>query len=537
MFFAARVVLVILVLTTSTHGALVNSTRLPLRTEGTRIVDNAGEHVHLACVNWYGQHMEQFATSGLHLHELSNLTSLLVDLGFNCVRLPVSLELFFENPVVRPEFVAANPSFVGLTALELLDEVVEELQRQDVLVMMNNHNSKAGWCCDVDSDEGIWDAQPYGTDQWIQGLAGYARRYVNHSNVIAMDLRNEIHDVGNRIVTWGASDDKNTDWKVATELAGAAVLDEAPDTLILVSGLCFSYDLRKLQADPPRLPVDNRLVYTVHTYAYSTWWGLVETTSHVTWPVYEGIFATTLATSVVGLIYCASTSSDVALLSKPRIALSLSWWAFGISCLFLLSGVLWREALRQGGCLAMATEANVTIGVCASLAVASLCFVIGALRVEKRSEHAKLVDETVSPIKAPNAAGGCGCCTPGCRRLNVVVGAVVVLVLSVPLLMISHYAQRYEVLELEFNIKWGTENTNAPIWLGEFGGNEIDSTWWPGLMRYVAAHDLDWAYWPYDGSTWVNETQSWKDETYGILEQDYQTVRHPEMLEDLQEIQ
>ena len=38
-----------------------------LSTKGSIIVDNKGDEVRLACVNWYGAHMERYAVNGLDL--------------------------------------------------------------------------------------------------------------------------------------------------------------------------------------------------------------------------------------------------------------------------------------------------------------------------------------------------------------------------------------------------------------------------------------------------------------------------------------
>jgi hypothetical protein len=46
--------------TSLTPSEMLNSSRLPLSTSGDQIVDTEGRTVKLACVNWYGSHMELF---------------------------------------------------------------------------------------------------------------------------------------------------------------------------------------------------------------------------------------------------------------------------------------------------------------------------------------------------------------------------------------------------------------------------------------------------------------------------------------------
>ena len=44
-------------------------------------------------------------------------------------------------------------------------------------------------------------------------------------------------------------------------------------------------------------------------------------------------------------------------------------------------------------------------------------------------------------------------------------------------------------------------------------------------------------YRPINGDTWKARRDGWVDEWYGVLEQDYATVRRPAQLADLQRIQ
>ena len=57
------------------------------------VVDSAGDRVKLACVNWYGAHMEGHVVNGLDRQSIENIANSIVSHGFNCVRLPSSLEL------------------------------------------------------------------------------------------------------------------------------------------------------------------------------------------------------------------------------------------------------------------------------------------------------------------------------------------------------------------------------------------------------------------------------------------------------------
>ena len=65
-----------------------------------RIVDSSGARVKLACVNWYGAHMEGYVVNGLDRQTIASIAQTIKDMGFNCIRLPFSLEQYYENPYV-----------------------------------------------------------------------------------------------------------------------------------------------------------------------------------------------------------------------------------------------------------------------------------------------------------------------------------------------------------------------------------------------------------------------------------------------------
>jgi len=73
----------------------------------------------------------------------------------------------------------------------------------------------------------------------------------------------------------------------------------------------------------------------------------------------------------------------------------------------------------------------------------------------------------------------------------------------------------------------------APIWLGEFGTGS-DNKFWHLTIHYLKKNpDVHWAYWPYNG---YNNNPD-HDETFGILNPDFKTIRHEWLIEDLQSIQ
>ena len=46
---------------------------LPLSTSGPNVVDKNGTPIRLACVNWYGAHMERYVVNGLDLVDINDI--------------------------------------------------------------------------------------------------------------------------------------------------------------------------------------------------------------------------------------------------------------------------------------------------------------------------------------------------------------------------------------------------------------------------------------------------------------------------------
>jgi len=105
------------------------------------------------------------------------LANSIAALGFNCVRLPYSLELFFRNPKVNTFLLYANKELQGLTSLELLDEVIKTLTNTGLMVILSNHVSGARACCSANDFNGLWYNASYSQRSFFEALKGMTKRY------------------------------------------------------------------------------------------------------------------------------------------------------------------------------------------------------------------------------------------------------------------------------------------------------------------------------------------------------------------------
>src|SRR5580704_15165033 len=128
----------------------------PLRTQGHQILDASGHSVRLTSVNWYGFDQKEYVAGGLDHAPLGTIVGEIVALGVNSVRLPWANETLEHNPVVPDYAVKANPQFKGKRAMDIMDAVVDALAKAHIMVILDNHMSRADWCCSEKDGNGLW---------------------------------------------------------------------------------------------------------------------------------------------------------------------------------------------------------------------------------------------------------------------------------------------------------------------------------------------------------------------------------------------
>jgi endoglucanase len=271
----------------------------PLHTVDRWIVDANGQRVKLHGVSWYGTESTDFVVAGLQLADLHLIAQRIRCMGFNVIRLPWSNQMYESNPIVGDYALTANPELQGMHALDIFDRVVQSLTDEGLMVILDNHNSNAEFCCGNDGNT-LWYNAQYPQSSWIADWQGMTRRYINNPRVIGTDLRNEP-----RInATWGGS--PSTDWHAAAQLGGNAVLQVNPALLIIVEGVNYALDLTGVANLPVQLSAPNRLVYSAHDYSFDHHglqsytdleqelnhnWGYILTPGHTyTAPVWVGEF-------------------------------------------------------------------------------------------------------------------------------------------------------------------------------------------------------------------------------------------------------
>lgn len=239
-----------------------------LATRGGQIVDSTGAEVRLTGVSWFGMETDWFAPHGLDKRALGSMLDQIKSSGFNSIRIPFCSEMLNAGSTTKNIDFGKNPELMGKKPVEVLDKIVEESGKRGLRIILDRHRPNAY------SQSNLWYDGTYSEQRFLDDWKMLAQRYKGNSTVIGVDLHNEPHGEA----TWG-SNDMRTDWRLAAERAGNAVLSVNPDLLIIVEGIeqvsgkyyWWGGNLMAAKDAPVRLSVANRVVYSTHDYPASVY--------------------------------------------------------------------------------------------------------------------------------------------------------------------------------------------------------------------------------------------------------------------------
>jgi endoglucanase len=230
---------------------------------GSRLYDSQGHEVRITGVNWNGMETGDYVPGGLGNRRWQELLDLVASLGYNTIRLPFSNEALEPGRRVNNADFTLNPDLQGKSPLEVMDLLIAGARERGLRVILDRHVPSPN------SRPGLWYSREVPEERWISDWRMLAARYRGNDTVIGVDLSNEPQGAA----TWG-SGDTSTDWRLASERAGNAVLEENPYLLVFVEGIesyngshsWWGGNLEGVRTDPVRLRVPNRVVYSPHDY-------------------------------------------------------------------------------------------------------------------------------------------------------------------------------------------------------------------------------------------------------------------------------
>jgi endoglucanase len=240
----------------------------PLHASGAHIVDANGNDVVLSGVNWFGFETQSFAPHGLDVRNYQSMLDQMTRLGFNTLRLPYSNQLFDPGSVPTNINYTLNPDLRGLQGVALMDKIVAGAKKAGLRVILDQHRPNAY------AQSELWYTDHLPEARWIGDWVMLAHHYQGNSTVIGADLHNEPHGSA----TWGDGN-TGTDWRLAAERGGDAILAANPNWLIFVEGIenyhgdsyWWGGNLEGAKQFPVRLSHPDKLVYSAHTYGPQVW--------------------------------------------------------------------------------------------------------------------------------------------------------------------------------------------------------------------------------------------------------------------------
>lgn len=234
-----------------------------LHTCGSQIYDAHGRLVKITGVSWFGLETPNMAPDGLWARNWQTILDQLKALGFNVIRLPFSDDAL--QPGAQPSGInyLLNPDLKGLTSLQVMDRIIAGARQRGLRILLDRHRPSRY----AQSD--LWYTNTRSEADWIAEWVMLAKRYRGDDTVIGGDLNNEPRGTA----TWGTNDPK-TDWRLAAERAGNAVLSVDPYWLVFVQGIEHSGNdwywwggnLTGVLNAPVILNTPNRVVYSPHDY-------------------------------------------------------------------------------------------------------------------------------------------------------------------------------------------------------------------------------------------------------------------------------
>ncbi|SHI18454.1 cellulase family glycosylhydrolase [Streptomyces sp. 3214.6] len=237
-------------------------------TSGRQILDAAGQPVRIAGINWFGFETGNYVVHGLWSRDYKSMIDQMKSLGYNTIRIPYSDDIFKSTTVPNSiDFSSGkNADLQGLGSLGVLDKLVAYAGQDGLKVILDRHRPDAG------GQSALWYTSAVPESTWIANLKSLATRYKGQDTVVGIDLHNEPHDPA----CWGCGDTA-TDWRLAAQRAGNAVLSVNSDLLIFVEGVqsfngvsgWWGGNLMGAGQYPVQLNVANRVVYSAHDYATS----------------------------------------------------------------------------------------------------------------------------------------------------------------------------------------------------------------------------------------------------------------------------
>ncbi|KAH0611637.1 uncharacterized protein H6S33_010902 [Morchella sextelata] len=261
----------------------------PLSTSGRWITDATHTPVTMVGTNWPG-HLEPMIPEGLQYQSYKTIIARIKSLGMNTVRLTFAIQMVDEiyerngtdvslretlvnalgqanGTRVLESVLKSNRDFwAEMPRLEVWRRVAAELGRQQVALHLDNHVSKAQWCCGA-QDGNSWFGDVYfDVEKWKRGLAYLAAKAPEWPSLVSIGMRNELRQ---STVSPVPLPYDFADWYKHMTAAASAIHAASPDVLIFFSGLNYSETLAPLPLGTPLSTTNASLIFRASDFPWA----------------------------------------------------------------------------------------------------------------------------------------------------------------------------------------------------------------------------------------------------------------------------
>src|SRR5262245_15754531 len=208
-----------------------------LHTSGNKIVDATGATVRLTGLNWFGMETDNHTFHGLWANAPATWRGQIdrmASLGFNTLRVPYTGDSLRPGAQATSINTFTNPDLVGLSPLQILDNIINYAGSKGMRVIPDRHRPTAA------GQTALWYTSAVSEASIISDWQMLAQRYAGNTTVIGADLFNEPHAEGTDPDGTGAcwvDCAAARQWRLGAERIGNAILSTNSNWLIFVEGV------------------------------------------------------------------------------------------------------------------------------------------------------------------------------------------------------------------------------------------------------------------------------------------------------------
>lgn len=79
---------------------------------------------------------------------------------------------------------------------------MSNLRANNLMIILDNHISKPGWCCSDSDGNGFFGDKYFNLDPWLRALIRMAVMFTKVPNVVGIALRNELRGSRQNVDDW-----------------------------------------------------------------------------------------------------------------------------------------------------------------------------------------------------------------------------------------------------------------------------------------------------------------------------------------------